>query len=264
MTIRRPTDLLAHDDAGGDGDLVVLLPGAGDVRSEHRHLAWTLGDSGYRVVTADLPGHGDSPLAGSYGVAQTAEALLALIDHLEAGPAVVIGASFSPAAAIWAAALAPSAVAGVVAISPHMEAESSPAATLQRLAIQGLLRGPLAARLWTRLYRSWYPSVPSDLGDEIKAIRAMMRHPGRRRAVRETLVADRQGMGSRLDAYGGPSLVVVGSADGHFEDPTAMGDELARRLGGKLLVVEGAGHYPHVEQPECVGTAVRTFLEDLA
>ncbi|MFO7549180.1 MAG: hypothetical protein R6X29_09975, partial [Acidimicrobiia bacterium] len=61
------TRRLAHDDSGGDGPLVVLLPGAGDLRSEHRFLAPPLVAAGYRVVTADLPGHGESPTATSYG-----------------------------------------------------------------------------------------------------------------------------------------------------------------------------------------------------
>jgi pimeloyl-ACP methyl ester carboxylesterase len=77
---------LAYDDTGGSGPLVILLPGAGDVRSENRFLMPSLEEAGYRVVNADLPGHGGSPTAGSYGVAETADALLALIDGLGSGP----------------------------------------------------------------------------------------------------------------------------------------------------------------------------------
>src|SRR5690606_13591359 len=83
------TPALAHDAPRGSGSLVVLLPGAGDVRSENRFLAASLIAAGHRVVTADLPGHGDSPAADTYGVEQTAAAIHELIRQLGAGPAVL-------------------------------------------------------------------------------------------------------------------------------------------------------------------------------
>lgn len=256
--------LLAHDDSGGPGPLVLLLPGAGDVRSEHRFLAERLRQRGARVVTADLPGHGHSPLDDSYGVAQTAAAILRLIDHLDAGPAVVIGASFAPAAAVWAATERPDAITGVVAISAHMEAEHGAAAAFQRWASRALLRGPLAAPVWNRLYRSWYETViPEDLDDEIARIEAMLADPDRRRAVRETLVAHRDGMSERLERLDVPTLVVFGSADGHFTDPSGEADRLAALMGGSAVMVDGAGHYPHVERPDVVAEAVEAFLGDL-
>lgn len=262
MTISQHAPLLSYDDTGGDGDLVVLLPGAGDVRSEHRGLSRLLAEAGHRVVAADLPGHGDSPVCDSYGVAETAGRLLALVDHLGAGPAAVVGASFSPAAAVWAATTDPTAIRGIVAISPHMEAESSFAAMMQRVAMSTLLRGPLAGPIWSRLYRSWYPSaVPDDMDEQLAMIETMMQDPERRRAVRETLLAGRDGMGARIDEYQGPALVVFGAADNHFPDPKATGSDLADRLDARLVMVEGAGHYPHVEHPDLVAEAILEFLE---
>ena len=92
---------LAYDDYGGEGPLLLLLPGAGDVRSEHRFLASRLAAVGYRVVTMDLRGHGESTASWSgYGVAATAADIVAAIRGMDAGPATVIGNSFSPAAAL--------------------------------------------------------------------------------------------------------------------------------------------------------------------
>ena len=51
---------IAYDDSQGDGELVLMLPGMGDLRSEYRFLAPALVSAGYRVVTADLRGHGES------------------------------------------------------------------------------------------------------------------------------------------------------------------------------------------------------------
>ncbi|MGH2392790.1 MAG: alpha/beta fold hydrolase [Candidatus Limnocylindria bacterium] len=256
---------LAHDDSGGPGRLVLLLPGAGDLRSENRFLALALASAGHRVVSADLPGHGGSPAAAGYGVEETAAALVDLIDHLEAGPAVVVGASFAPAAAVWAATSQPDRVDAVVAISPHFESDDSLKGMMLTAATRGLLHGWWAAPAWERLYRSWYKSrTPDDLDVEIQRMRTMLADPERRKAVRETLTAHRHGVADRMAEFDAPSLVVFGEADDHFADPAAEAARVASRLGGEILMVAGAGHYPHVERPDVVAPRVLTFLDDLA
>ena len=64
---------LAYDDSGGDGDLVIMEPGMGALRSEYRYLAPVLIEAGYRVVTVDLRGQGESSVGWSeYTVAASA------------------------------------------------------------------------------------------------------------------------------------------------------------------------------------------------
>ncbi len=256
--------MLAYDDTGGDGRLVVLLPGAGDLRSENRFLAERLAAAGYRVVNADLPGHGESPAAPRYGVAETAEAVADLIEVLDAGPAVVIGCSFAPAAAVWLAAERPDLVSGIGLISPHLEAGTGVGGWMQRASILSLLRGPIAAPVWARLSRAWYKAdPPSDLDDEIARVAGMYRDPARRRAARQTLVAHRDGVEERMRHVEVPALVVFGSADDHFADPRAEAERIADRLAATVVIAEGAGHYPHVEQPDLVAGAVDRFANSL-
>lgn len=264
MSMRFQHAQLAHDDTGGPGPLVVMLPGAGDLRSEYRFIVDTLATAGNRVVTADLPGHGDSPTAPAYTVPATAEALVALIEDIGAGPAVVVGTSFGPAAAVWAAVDRPDLIRGIVAISPHLHADRSVTGRMMGAAIKGLLRGPWAAAIWARLYTGWYKaSPPADLDVEVSRLRAMLADPRRRRAVRETLTADRDGMEDRIARADVPSLVVFGSADDHFADPVAEAAATGDVLRGTHLVVDGAGHYPHVEQPDVVAAAIQSFLDEV-
>jgi pimeloyl-ACP methyl ester carboxylesterase len=251
---------LAYEDRGA-GPLVVSIPGAGDVRTEYRFMVDRLVDAGYRVVTADLPGHGDSPIASEYTVRSTATALIDLIEQLNGGPATVIATSFAPTAAVWAAFDRPDLISGIVAISAHLDADDSAKGRLLAGAVKGLLVGPWAPAAWAKLYRSWYKQVtPADLEVEIGRMRSMLTDPARRRAVRRTLTADRVGMDERIAALGVPTLTIYGSADDHFADPTAEAAHVADRLGGDHLVVEGAGHYPHVEFPDRVTDAVVSFL----
>ncbi len=258
-TLTTPAGTLAYDDLGGDGPLALLVPGAGDVRSEHRYLAEQLSAKGYRVVTMDLRGHGESsPDWPAYGMAETAADLVALIRHLDAGPATIIANSFAPAAALWAASDHPDLIAGIVAISPHLTAGGS---SVQRMAMELLLRGPWAAMVWAKLYTGWYKAdPPADLDLEVGKLREMMRDPARRRAVRETLTADRDGLEARIPGLDVPALTVFGTADDHFPDPESEAKRTVDAIGGRFVMVEGAGHYPHVEQPAVVAAAVADFL----
>lgn len=89
--------------------------------SEYRFLAPQLSEAGYRAVTVDLRGHGETSVPWkTYDVPSVGSDILALIDHLNAGPAHVIGTSFSPAAVVWAAAERPDCIRSLVLISPFV------------------------------------------------------------------------------------------------------------------------------------------------
>lgn len=55
----RPGGHIAYDDRGS-GPLVVMVPGLGDLRAEYRFLTAKLVEAGFRAVTMDLRGHGES------------------------------------------------------------------------------------------------------------------------------------------------------------------------------------------------------------
>ena len=72
--------------------------------------------AGFSVVSVDLRGHGDSDVGfGSYGDAETAEDLAALLDELGA-PAVMVGNSMGAAAGAFLAAVRPDLVRGLVLV----------------------------------------------------------------------------------------------------------------------------------------------------
>lgn len=249
---------IAFDDTGGDGPLVVMIPGAGDIRSEYRFVAPMLAAGGARVVTMDMRGHGESsPKWDSFEMADTAADLIALLEHLDAGPATVVGTSFSPTAALWATSERPDLIDRLVLISAHLESPPE----WQRQLLGLMMRGPLAAPLWASQFRGWHPGAPpADLDEHIGALRSMVADPDRRRAARETLIAVRDGLAERTARVRVPTLVIMGGADSHFKDPAAVGAEIAEETGGTLHVVADAGHYPHVEYPDQVAEMIGSFL----
>ncbi|MDH4119575.1 MAG: alpha/beta hydrolase [Acidimicrobiia bacterium] len=249
---------IAYDDSNGTGPLVLMIPGAGDIRQEYRFMAPRLVNAGFRVVTMDLRGHGESsPDWEAYTMADTAADLVALLEHLGAGPASIVATSFAPAAVLWAVADRPELVDRIVLISAHLEAAPAWQAAPLKLA----LRGPFAGSIWASQFRKWHPaSPPADLDQHARALATMMSDPKRRRAVRETLTAHRNGLEQRIDRVDAPTLVVMGGADSHFGDPPAEGESIASSTGGTVHIVERAGHYPHVEFPDDVASAITSFL----
>jgi pimeloyl-ACP methyl ester carboxylesterase len=111
--LRCPEGRIGYDVAG-DGALVILVPGMGDLRAGYRFLAPALRAAGYRVACTDLRGHGDSDATfTSYGDEETAGDVIALLEEL-GGPAVVVGNSMGAGSAVLAAAERPDITAGVV------------------------------------------------------------------------------------------------------------------------------------------------------
>ncbi|MGH7277848.1 MAG: alpha/beta fold hydrolase [Candidatus Rokuibacteriota bacterium] len=68
-----------------------------------------------------------------------------------------------------------------------------------------------------------------------------------------------KGLKKRIHRVTAPTLLVWGKEDRLV--PPVYADEFARRIpGARLQTVDGAGHAPHVEQPETVARMVRDFL----
>src|SRR5208282_5989218 len=177
-------------DVTGQGPLIVLSPGIGDLRQAYRFLVPRLAQAGYRVAAADLRGHGESSMGwpsvtGKEAISRTDVAgdLLALIRHL-GGPAVIAGHSLSGGAATIAAAQAPDLVSAIVEIGPFTRAQHVDLGALVRVRRYRrgtlLLGGTQAFRslsLWMRYLDVAYPAKPADYADYMAALRAKLTEP---------------------------------------------------------------------------------------
>jgi pimeloyl-ACP methyl ester carboxylesterase len=232
----------------------------GDVRAVYRLLAPALGQEGYRVITTDIRGHGESSTGWTdYSAAAVGMDLVALIRHLDTGPAHIVGGSMAAASAVWAAAEDPSAVAALVLLGPVVRDHSMN--PLLVLTFKALLRSPAGWGWWyTRLYPS---APPSDLKAYVAALKRMLREPGRLSALRSMAFASKQSCTARLGDVRAPALIVMGTKDPDVPDPRAEADWLAAELGTDPLILEGIGHYPQVERPETTTPAVLSFLREV-
>jgi pimeloyl-ACP methyl ester carboxylesterase len=53
----------------------------------------------------------------------------------------------------------------------------------------------------------------------------------------------------------------MGMKDPDFHDPEAEGKYVTRETGGRLELIDGAGHYPQTEMPEKTASIIINFLK---
>ncbi len=246
-------------DVDGAGPLVVCLPGMGELRSSYRHTRAALVRAGFRVATMDLRGHGDSDSTfATYDDVAAGSDALALVDHL-GGPAVLIGNSMGAGAVVWAAVEHPQWVSGLVLIGPFVR--NVPMNPLRSWIFRLAMSGPWSRRVWVSYLPKLSPGPRQDDYDEhLAAISESLARPGRSAAFTATTRTSHAPAEARLDDVRVPALVVMGSRDPDFPDPRAEAEHVAGRVHGQVLIVEGAGHYPHADDPDAVNPALVTFL----
>jgi len=256
-------------DVIGEGPLVVLAHGMGDSRHSYRFVAPALAAAGYRVANVDIRGCGESSLGWEgYSRTDIAGDLVAVVRHL-GGPAVIIGQSISGGAATIAAATAPEVITGVVELAPFTRKQS--------VSLSGLLRvkryragstqlamtmlGSLSA--WKKYLDLAYPTKPADWAGELGRIDATMSEPGRMKALQSMCKSAPTDAGAQLPNVTCPVLIVQGSLDPDWADPRAEGGKIMADLPaglGELVILEGAGHYPHAQMPDEVIALTLPFL----
>jgi pimeloyl-ACP methyl ester carboxylesterase len=258
--LQRPGGRLAYEVAGpAGGPLVVAVHGMGSNRHAFRLLVPFLVEQGFRVASLDLRGHGESsPVWPEYGVTSVADDVLDLVREL-GGPAVLVANSVSCASVTFAAAKAPADVVALVLIG----------GTAVRRELNPVMRAGFAlvgrnATLWGMFYRSLFKAgFPADHAEDTNRLLRQLREPGRMTAVRRVLdqppVWWTEAAAPRVTC---PVQVVMGTKDPDFPDPAAEARAIVAAFtatSAQLVLVEGSGHYPYLDNPDVANPAIATF-----
>jgi pimeloyl-ACP methyl ester carboxylesterase len=259
-----PDGRVAYDDLG-TGPLIVATPAILDLRSELRYLVPLLVDAGFRVVTIDQRGMGEtSGEWPEYSSTPMARDLIALIRHLDSGPAVIYGTSNGAAAGVYMAAEEPELVRGLVLAAPFVR--DGKMSWIQR-RLTGIMRIPfLTLPIYMSYFAKWEPRQPrvADFDQQVAKLKANLSEPSRRGVVRAYIFQQtHREAEARLGQVRVPSLVIMGTGDVDWPDPEAEAKWIVSRLGSELLLLDGAGHHPHVEYPREVAAAVIDFVRRL-
>ncbi|PWI13897.1 alpha/beta hydrolase [Streptomyces sp. Act143] len=256
---------LAYRDTG-TGDLVVLLHSGYVDHRLFEDQTPALVEAGYRVVAADVRGHGWS--ANASEPFRWADDLACLLKHLDAGPAVLAGVSMGGAIAGDTAIEYPELVRGIVLSGASVsdfeytydktrEIVAESARTLHSGDIEAWLK--VFLRSMAGPFREAEDTDPA-LQDRLRemALHTIAKHtPGERNW--HVPMTDTWPRVRTLDM---PVLMVNGALD----SPDLIADaelyaHTARK--GRSVIVEGAAHFPNLERPEEFNSLLLDFLRDL-
>jgi pimeloyl-ACP methyl ester carboxylesterase len=208
----------------------------------------------HRVVTLDLPGHGDSGRGrAEWTLEAYAEDVVRVVDALGLERLVLVGHSMGGPVSLLAAARLPGRATGVLCVDTLHDADFQ----WPREAIEQ----------WIASYDADYEAVMGG------AIAAMVPSGGelQRWITTQALAADRAAMrallpefprfdlGAALAAAQVPVRCVNAAPAGEMTFATAI--ETNRRYGDfDAVLMEGVGHYPHLERPDEFNRHLRELL----
>lgn len=250
-----------YDTGGGrpDAHPVVLLHGFLFSRVMWRAQLAGLAERGFRVVSVDLPGFGESRLPTEPAtMASYADAVAALVERLALHPVTLVGYSMGGQVALQVCATRPELVERLVLVDTVAHVDVPEVAQSRRELATRLEREGVAA------YAEEFLPKLIELPDAAPGVeadaRAMMLASDPRGAARALRArADRPSYEAVLDAWHAPALVVVGERDPFDQEGHAAA--MARRLpAGALAVVPGVGHTPPMEAPEDFTRILVDFL----
>ena len=255
----RPGARLVYEVAG-DGPAVVLIHGFGlDMRMWDPQVG-PLAD-GFRVVRYDCRGFGASgPFDPAVPYTHAGD-LVALLDHLDIGEAVLAGLSFGGRVALQAALADPARVRGLALLDAVLDGvpwDPPSARAMDEVARRVQEAGVLAGR------EAWlaHPlfATARERPDLAAALAAMVAgYPGQHWLGQDPHRETRQPI-DVLEGICVPALVAVGERDvPGFREMSAV---LARRIPGTAYhVVADAGHMINMEQPAAVNDLLTRFVE---
>lgn len=212
----------------------------------------------YRLVLYDKRGHGlsEAPPA-PYTMADHVGDLAALLDHVGAERAAIVGLSVGGLIAQGLAALHPERVAALVL-----------ADTAHKIGTDEIWNGRIAAVTKTgiasiadAILERWFtPAYRSPKNPDFTGYRAMLTRSNVQGYVGTCAAIRDADLTESTCALKLPVLCVVGDHDG--STPPELVRSTANLISGAdFRIIEGAGHLPCIEKPEAMADLIASFLK---
>ncbi|MEQ3552076.1 alpha/beta fold hydrolase [Pseudonocardia nematodicida] len=264
-----PGGRVAYRDLGprGAGPPLVLLHGGGvDGRMWARQVDALAGE--HRLIVPDTRGHGASSTPD--GPFRPHDDLARLLEHLDAGPTVLIGLSLGGRVAGDTALERPDLVNRIVVAGTGIGApEFTDPWTLGVFAEWARTQQALDADGWVEAFLRFVPGPHRDGGevdplvlDEVRqmAVDLLAHHLPEDPTVPGPPIEFVADAAARAGTLRVPLLGVVGELDSG-DHHRAVAGAVAAVPDGELVTVPGAAHYPNMERPAEFTAAVLRFLE---
>lgn len=242
----------------GTGEPLILWPSIFTDGRVYDALVPHLG--GYRVILIDGPGHGRSGPPVANTVADHGAAVLAVMDALGVGHALVGGTSWGGIVAAHAALKAADRVTAALLLNTPLALGAVPSLG-QRFIAWGARWAPGAGPFRNGVARSFFsdPSL-SQAPDYARHFHAMLQGADRQAlgAAVRTVLLDGPPLAPLLPRLEVPTLMLAGRADPMY--PLAEQEAAAKTLPqGSFAVVPG-NHISAVDAPQETAAAILAFL----
>jgi pimeloyl-ACP methyl ester carboxylesterase len=245
-------------DSGGSGPAVVFSHGLLMNHTMFAPQVAALRDA-YRVITWDERGHGEAEHEGTWTYWDSADDLIALLDHLGIDQAVLAGMSQGGYLSLRAALRYPERVRALVLLDTQAMTEDAELIPVYLDMAERWVRDGISAETLDfaaaailgpgaddQPWKEQWASMPRHRGPQVM-------HP----------LVEREDISDRLEEITAPALVVHGEQDAAISLDRAQALVTGLTAARPLVVVPGAGHAANLTHPEPVNAAVREFLESL-
>jgi 3-oxoadipate enol-lactonase/4-carboxymuconolactone decarboxylase len=211
----------------------------------------------YRVVRADLRGHGASPAPpGPYAIDDLVGDVVALLDTLAVDTAHVVGLSLGGMTAMRLAAVHPERVSRLAVLCTSALLAPASGWTDRAAAIRAGGTGAVAASVVARWFTEAGRKADPDLVARHEAMVAATPAEGYAACCEAIGAMD---LRSDLPRIVAPTLAIAGAED-PATPPEHLRDIADAVPGARLLVLPGAAHLAAVEQPAAVNAALALHL----
>jgi 3-oxoadipate enol-lactonase len=213
-------------------------------------------ESRARTIVPDYRGCGGSPLDGPFSIADLADDLAAILDHLQIDRAVVAGLSMGGYVALAFAAKYARRLLGLVLADTRAGADSAETRAAREKSIELIRTTGVDAFVEAQIPRLVAPNASTKVRDEVRALAT--KNPDSLVALL-TALRDRPDRTAELAAITCPTLVVVGTEDVITPpvDAAAMATAISKAV---LVELPDAGHLSSLEAPTPFVQAIAGFL----
>lgn len=243
----------------GSGRVVVLLHGFLGSHAIWRQTAENLSKS-YRVISIDLPGHGQTPCIGyAHSMDMMARCVKAVMNFLKLKKYVIVGHSMGGYVGLAFADLFPDNLKGLCLY--HSTAyPDSPEKKSDRLRAIQLVKASKSVYTKNTVRNLFASKNLKYLNDEISFATAIARSTGKRGIVAALHgMRDRPGRDIILGMVAYPVMMVIGEHDNVLSAEVLL--EQSHLIRDKtVLYLEHDGHFGFLESPKQSNKALRSFL----
>ncbi len=228
---------------------LLLLHGAGG-----SHLVWPepiRNLKRVRVLALDLPGHGQSGGSGRRTVAGYAAVVETFINQLQLNGVVLAGHSLGSATALTLAQRGAVTVKGLILLG-----------AAARMPVGEALLGGWSDAPESAAGLVAQQGFAAAMPEAAEGVRRQLLATGAMTCFGDFLACDRFDFRHNLTAIATPALVIAGDED--RLTPPRFSQSLAAGLAhGRLVILEGAGHFAMLEQPEEAARLMDEFIGQL-